>query len=100
MKSSVPRVSASKRADRRIGDNIPVDPKLRYPICTDGQMVCPPEHYGGIPGYYNLVEALGDPELESHEEMLDWIGDYDPEAFSVERVNQVLTPMRRGKASR
>jgi hypothetical protein len=27
--------------------------------------------------------------------MLDWIGEFDPQAFSVDKVNQVLTPVRR-----
>jgi len=31
--------------------------------------------------------------------MLDWIGDFDPQAFSVDKINRVLTPARRrGKA--
>jgi hypothetical protein len=32
--------------------------------------------------------------------MLDWIGDdFDPQAFSVDKVNRLLTPLRRrGKA--
>jgi len=37
---------------------------------------------------------------EDAEEMLDWIGDdFDPQAFSVDKVNRLLTPLRRrGKA--
>ena len=75
---------------------LPVDPNMTYPVCTDGQLACPPEDCGGIPGFYDLVEALNDPNHERHEEMLDWIGDdFDPQAFSVEKVNRVLTSMRR-----
>ena len=50
---------------------------------------------GGIPGFYDLVEALSDPTHERHEEMIDWIGEFDPQAFSVESVNRMLTPLRR-----
>ena len=32
---------------------------------------------------------------ERHEEMLDWIGDYDPQAFSVDKVNRMLAPLGR-----
>lgn len=72
---------------------------MTYPVCADGQLACPPEDCGGIPGFYDLVEALNDPNHERHEEMLDWIGDFDPQAFSVDKVNRVLTPARRrGKA--
>jgi hypothetical protein len=38
---------------------------------------------------------LGDPAHERHEEMLDWIGEFDPKAFSVESVNRMLTPLHR-----
>ena len=72
---------------------LPVDPNTTYPICTDGQLACPPEDCGGVPGFYDLVEALADPNHERHEEMLDWIGDdFDPQAFSVDNVNRMLAP--------
>ena len=74
---------------------LPEDPNMAYPV-TDGQLACPPEDCGGIPGFYDLVEALNDPNHERHEEFLDWIGDdFDPQAFSVDKVNRALTPMRR-----
>jgi hypothetical protein len=75
---------------------LPDDPNLTYPVCTDGQLACPPEDCGGIPGFYDLVEALNDPNHERHEELLDWIGDnFDPQAFSVDNVNRMLAPLRR-----
>ena len=60
-----------------------------------GQLACPPEDCGGIPGFYDLIEALSEPNHELHEEMLDWIGEFNPQAFSVESVNRLLTPSRR-----
>lgn len=75
---------------------LPVDPGATYPVCIDGQLACPPEDCGGIPGYYDLVEVLNDPNHERHEEMLDWTGDdYDPQAFSVDQVNRRLAPLSR-----
>ena len=75
---------------------LPVDPNTTYPICTDGQLACPPEDCGGVPGFYDLVEALADPNHERHEEMLDWVGhDFDPQAFSVDNVNRMLAPLRK-----
>lgn len=75
---------------------LPNDPNMTYPVCTDGQLACPPEDCGGIPGFYDLVEALNDPNHERHEEMLDWIGDdFDPQAFSVDNVNRMLAPLHR-----
>jgi hypothetical protein len=74
---------------------LPADPNLTYPLCTGGQRACPPEDCGGIPGFYNLVEAISDPNHEDHEEMLDGFGDYDPEAFSLDDVNHALTRFQR-----
>jgi len=81
---------------------LPVDPKANYPICTDGQLACPPEDCGGIPGFYDLVDAFADPKHKQHQELRDWLGyDFDPMAFSIDSVNQMLLPARRrGKVSR
>jgi len=65
---------------------LPVDPNTTYPTCMGGQLACPPEDCGGVPGFYDLVEALADSNHERHEEMLDWIGaDFDSQAFSPRR---------------
>ena len=67
-----------------------------YPTCIAGERHGPPEDCGGIPGFYNLLEAIRDPEHEQHEELLDWLGDgFDPDAFSVEEVNCRLAPIQR-----
>ena len=75
---------------------LPADPNTTYPVCTDGKLACPPEDCGGIPGFYDLLDALDDPNHERHEELRDWIGeDFEPEAFSPENVNRMLSPKRR-----
>jgi hypothetical protein len=49
------------------------------------------EDCGGIPGFYNLLEAISDPEHEEHQDLLDWVGgSFAPESFSVDAVNQRL----------
>ena len=69
------------------------EPGHAYPGCLAGERHAPPEDCGGIPGFYNLLEAMGDPEHEQHEELLDWLGDgFDPEAFSVEEVKRMFWP--------
>src|SRR5215813_9592272 len=79
---------------------LPVDPGTVYPVCTGGERACPPEDCGGIPGFYDLLNALGDPMHEQHDELQDWVGDdYDPDAFSIDKVNQMLTPRRRSRGS-
>jgi hypothetical protein len=72
---------------------------LMYPICTAGKRLAPPEDCGGIPGYYNLLEALSDPHHKQHEELQEWVDDgFDPDAFSVDDVNRRLAPLQRGWA--
>jgi hypothetical protein len=67
-----------------------------YPVCLAGERHGPPEDCGGIPGFYNLLEAISDPAHEQHDELLDWLGDgFDPEAFSVDEVNRRLAPIQR-----
>ena len=75
---------------------LPADPGTTYPLCIDGKLACPPEDCGGIPGFYDVLDALDDPDHERHEELSDWIGDhFDPQAFSVDSVNRKLAPKRR-----
>ena len=77
------------------------DPALAYPVCIAGKLQGPPEDCGGIDGYYNLIEALGDPNHAEHEDLLEWIGgEFNPNDFSVEDVNRRLAPFRRRKAKR
>jgi hypothetical protein len=75
---------------------LPLLPDMTSPMCIDGSLACPPDDCGGIPGFYELLDALADPKHEQHQEMRDWIGgDFDPQAFSVEEVNRKLAPRRR-----
>ena len=57
---------------------------------------CSPEDCGGIPRYYGLLEAIDNPDDESHEEMCDWIDEnLDPNTFSIDEVNRRLSPRPR-----
>ena len=79
---------------------LPLLPDMTCPICIDGSLACPPDDCGGIPGFYELLDALADPNHEQHQEMRDWIGgDFDPQAFSVDSVNRRLAPKRRRSAA-
>jgi len=72
------------------------EPGHAYPACLAGERHGPPEDCGGIPGFYNLLDAISDPAHEEHEELLDWLGGgFDPEAFSVDEVNRRLAPLQR-----
>jgi Plasmid pRiA4b ORF-3-like protein len=78
---------------------LPPEPGRAYPACLAGERHAPPEDCGGIPGFYNLLEAIRDPEHEEHEELLDWVGEgFDPDAFSVEEVNRRFGPLQRRRS--
>jgi hypothetical protein len=69
----------------------PARSDIEYPMCIKGKRNVPPEDCGGVPGYYNLLEILADPENPEHAEMKEWVGgDYDPEFFSVEECNRQI----------
>jgi len=59
----------------------------KYPRCTDGARVCPPEDCGGPGGYQNVLEVLANPGNPEYAEMLEWLGGrFDPETFDPKRV--------------
>jgi len=74
---------------------LPAVPGVRYLACLGGKRACPPEDCGGIWGYAELLEAIKDPNHPEHEEMVEWVGgEFDPEAFDLEEINESLRDMR------
>jgi len=68
------------------------NPELRTELaCLDGQRACPPEDVGGVPGYFEFLNALKDPNHEEHESYTEWSGgSFDSERFDPESVNWEL----------
>ncbi len=74
---------------------LPAEPGVHYPRCLTGKRACPPEDCGGIWGYADFVEAIQNPEHPEHEELLEWVGGaFDPEAFNLDEVNDLLKQYR------
>ena len=70
---------------------LPADPAARYPRLVDGAMQCPPEDVGGVPGFYEFLEAIADPEHPDHEDRLDWYGGtFDPAELDHDRIDKAL----------
>jgi hypothetical protein len=66
-------------------------PTDKFPICVKGVGACPPEDCGGIWGYYEFLDAVGDPKHKRHDEFVEWAGeDYDPNHFDSEERNAAL----------
>ena len=63
--------------------------------CIDGAWACPPEDCGSIPGYADLLSALGNPKHPEHKSIKSWLGrPYDPEHFSAKKANVWLKKLK------
>lgn len=67
------------------------------PACLDGERAGPPEDSGGIWGYEEKIEILRnpDPNNEWHQEVVEWMGRFDTEAFDVAATNRQIQGIRR-----
>jgi hypothetical protein len=79
---------------------LPPEPNRAYPSCVAGERQGPPEDCGGLPGFYNLLDAIADPKHPDHEDTKEWAGDFDPDAFSIDEVNRRLARIRPKKTRR
>ena len=50
----------------------------------------PPEDCGGIPGFYELLNAIADPSHPNHTHLKVWAGDYDPDSFDELPIKDAL----------
>lgn len=70
------------------------EPGARYPVCLDGAGACPPEDCGGLGGYYDILEALQNPDHPEHENYCEWMpDDFDPAEFDLDRVSMRLSSL-------
>ena len=73
---------------------VPAEPGANYPVCIKGKRACPPEDCGGPWGYASLVEAISNPDNPEHDELTEWAGDFEPEMFDIDQINQALKKIR------
>ena len=69
---------------------LPLEPNRRHPVCLAGARACPPDDCGGPPGYNQLLQALRSPTTKAKAQLLELAGQWDPESFDVESVNQEI----------
>jgi len=66
------------------------DPGGAYPRFVAGERDGPPEDCGGIPGFYEMLEARADPAHPDHAEISEWLDEYDPEALDIFPIQVAL----------
>ena len=75
-----------------------------YPQVIKYKGNCPPEDCGGVWGYYDLLEILGDENHPEHEDMKTWVEETSPEYFrdyDVDYVNRALQSLQlKGKTKK
>jgi hypothetical protein len=77
--------------DLRIEKVLPADPDTRYPRFIDGAMAGPPEDIGGVPGFYEFLDAIEDPDHPEHDDLLDWYGGpFDPTDLDEAAIKKCL----------
>lgn len=62
-----------------------------YVRLLGGKRACPPEDCGGVPGYYDLCEAMKHPRSAHAKEMKEWLGHtFNPEEFDFEETEMII----------
>lgn len=66
------------------------EPGVGYPRYLAGENNAPPEDCGGIPGFYTMLEIIADPAHPDHASMVEWLGEYDPQAIDASVLKMAL----------
>jgi hypothetical protein len=72
----------------------PKEQGKKYPVCLAGELAGPPEDCGGVPGYYDCIEALKNGD--DSEGLLTWLGRWRPDRFDPAKI-KFWSPLRRLK---
>ena len=66
------------------------DPEASYPRYVGGERNAPPEDCGGVPGFYDMLEALTDSDHPNHADASEWADDYDPGVIDELQIKYAL----------
>lgn len=62
------------------------EPGIGYPRSIAGEGNGPPEDCGGIPGFYEKLDIAADPNHPEHNEIREWLDDYDPNVIDEVKI--------------
>lgn len=74
--------------------------KIKYPCCTEGAYLAPPEDCGGIHGFYQMLDVLKNPKDPEYKEMVQWVNAttgrkrYIPDSFDPQTI-KFTNPQKR-----
>jgi hypothetical protein len=66
-----------------------------YPYLVRGEWAAPPEDRGGIPGFYELLDILADPERADDDGLREHFEGYDPNQVDIFIMNIALSRIAR-----
>ena len=67
------------------------DDQVQIPKCIAGRRNCPPEDCGGIWAYADMLKILKQPRHKEYKSYMKWLGgEFDPEYFNIDEINQSL----------
>lgn len=78
--------------------------KPRAAVCIAGERNGPPEDCGGFYGFHRILELKAKPpkpgtaRYDDDSELLEWLGDWDPERLDLAEINQGMGRVRVKKA--
>ncbi len=99
------RVGGSLKYSYDFGDNwrllievekaFPVRTVLKHAVCVGAEYSAPPEDVGGVGGFQQFLDALGNPEDEEHDNYVEWSGgNYDFSRVDLAEINARLQQIR------
>jgi len=69
----------------------PGQPGVSYPRYVGGEWNAPPEDCGGIPGFYEMLDAVADPQHPNHDDVKEWLDEYDPKVIDQLPITYALS---------
>jgi hypothetical protein len=66
------------------------EPGTNYPRYIAGEGNAPPEDCGGIPGFHEMLAIAADPGHPQHDEISEWLDDYDPKIIDELQIKIAL----------
>jgi len=73
------------------------DPAVEYPVYVAGEKAGPPEDCGGPEGFAAIMDVLEGKDHPDRDEILEFYGRFDPDDIFLERVEAMLSRIRRSR---